>query len=221
MRLLAIGDIHGCYQALDALAQKMAFTAGDTVVTVGDYVDRGPQSRQVIDFLIGLARHSRLIPLRGNHEVMMLQARESLSGYKDWLTCGGMETLESYLAENLQGISPEHWNFIERTLPFYEGEKDFFVHANAYANHALADQPEYMLYWEKFDFQPPHMSGKRMICGHTPQRNGSPLDTGHAVCIDTWVYNTKGWLTCLDVRSGFYWQANQKGETRQAMLETA
>lgn len=221
MGLFAIGDIHGFFQPLNALAQKFAFSSNDTVVTIGDYVDRGPQSKQVIDFLIDLGKHCNLITLRGNHEVMMLQSRESLTGYKDWLACGGMETLESYLSENLQGISKEHWEFLSATLPYYETEKNFFVHANAYANHTLAEQPDYMLYWEKFDHQPPHISGKRMICGHTPQKDGVPLDIGHAVCLDTWVYSPDGWLTCLDVNTGMYWQANQEGALREAMLETA
>ena len=76
-----------------------------------------------------------------------------------------------------------------------------------------------MLYWEKLhrDYSAPHQSGKIMVCGHTAQQSGMPLDLGHAVCIDTFVYGT-GWLTCLDVHSGRLWQARQNGETRTGCL---
>jgi serine/threonine protein phosphatase 1 len=218
MRLLAIGDIHGCYHALETLAHQVGFTSDDVVITIGDYVDRGPQSREVIDFLIALGKRTKVITLRGNHEVMMLQAKEDPSAFKDWLGCGGANTLDSYHTSDLSEISEAHWEFISSTKPFFETERDFFVHANAYPDHPLPDQPDYMLYWEKFHSPPPHRSGKRMICGHTPQKNGKPLNIGHAVCIDTWVYGA-GWLTCLDVKSGIYWQANQRGQTFRDILE--
>jgi serine/threonine protein phosphatase 1 len=70
-----------------------------------------------------------------------------------------------------------------------------------------------------FDDPAPHESGKIMVCGHTSQKVGRPRNVGHAVCIDTRAYGEVGWLTCLDVASGRYWQANQKGETRAGWLE--
>ena len=84
---------------------------------------------------------------------------------------------------------------------------------------ALDEQPTYMLYWEKLTerFTAPHCSGKVMVCGHTAQKSGLPLDLGHAIGIDTFVYGS-GWLTCLDVTSGHYWQANQKGWVREGDL---
>ncbi len=77
-----------------------------------------------------------------------------------------------------------------------------------------------MLYWEKLSAgdSRPHESGKIMICGHTQQRSGKPLNLGHAICLDTWAYGD-GWLTCLDVGLGMYWRANQRGETRPGWLE--
>ena len=74
--------------------------------------------------------------------------------------------------------------------------------------------------WESFNDPPPHESGKVMVCGHTSQKSGVPRNIGHAVCIDTWACG-RGWLTCLDVGSGRYWQANQRGETRASWLEGA
>ena len=64
----------------------------------------------------------------------------------------------------------------------------------------LARQPESLLLWEVFGHPAPHVSGKVMVCGHTQQREGRPLNVGHAVCLDTWAYGL-GWLTCLDMAS--------------------
>ena len=78
----------------------------------------------------------------------------------------------------------------------------------------LADQPAYMLRWEPFgDGGPAAESGQILVCGHTPQPTGWPLDVGHAICIDTHACRD-GWLSCLDARSGRVWQANEAGETR-------
>ena len=118
----------------------------------------------------------------------------------------------------MAAIPEAHWRFLEEELrAWYETPTHFFVHANYYPDVPLAEQPDLMLYWEKFDDPPPHESGKIMVCGHTPQKSGLPRNIGHAVCIDTWVYG-KGWLTCLDVGSGKYWQANQRRETRSGRL---
>ena len=113
----------------------------------------------------------------------------------------------------------EHWLFLSRDCkPYHETADHFFVHANAYPELPLNDQPDYMLFWERFDQPSPHESGKIMICGHTPQRNGVPLNLGYAVCIDTHAHGG-GWLTCLDVTTGRYWQANEQKETRSGVLD--
>ncbi len=213
MRQFAIGDIHGCYDALVRLDRELHFQADDLVITLGDYVDRGPDSRRVIDYLMELRARCRLITLRGNHEIMMLGARNDRSELVEWLSHGGDTTLKSYGCRTFADIPESHWNFIEHTVPFHEAERDFFVHANAYPDLALTEQPDEMLYWEFFDSPAPHQSGRRMICGHSAQRSGQPLDAGHAVCIDTWAHGG-GWLTCLETATDQYWQANQKGDLR-------
>jgi serine/threonine protein phosphatase 1 len=96
------------------------------------------------------------------------------------------------------------------------------VHANAHPDKALSDQSNLTLFWEKFEGSPaatrPHISGKTLICGHTAQMSGRPKNLGHAICIDTCPY-ADGWLTCLDVDTGHYWQANQEGASREGTLE--
>jgi serine/threonine protein phosphatase 1 len=223
MRYLAVGDIHGCFRALKTLADFVPFGADDVLITLGDYVDRGPDSYAVLDWLLAWKQRGRLVALRGNHEVMMLQARQSEDDLHSWLGVGGDATLASYSplgdAGRLLDVPNSHWQFLEEDLcPWFETDTHFFVHANAYPDCSLAEQPDFMLYWESFDKPRPHESGKIMVCGHTPQKSGEPRNIGHAVCIDTWAYG-RGWLTCLDVGSGTYWQANQRGETLQDWLE--
>lgn len=219
MRTLVIGDIHGCLRALDLLLDMVQPQPDDVIITLGDYVDRGPDSKGVIDRLLDLHSRCKVISLRGNHDIMMRDSRHDLSVFEDWLDSGGKQTVQSYGSEPrwdtfAAGIPLTHWRFLkDDCLPYYEIDTHFFVHANAYPDMPLAEQPEHMLFWERLN--PEHIriheSGKIMVCGHTSQRSGRPLDFGFAVCIDTWVYGN-GWLTCLDVRTGQYWQANQKGK---------
>jgi serine/threonine protein phosphatase 1 len=223
VRYLAVGDIHGCFRALTTLAAFVPFQPEDVVITLGDYVNRGPDSCAVLDWLIAYQQRGNLVALRGNHEIMMLQAREGEEAFKRWVEYGGDATLASYLpfgdGGQLVDVPDAHWQFLEeQTRGWFETPSHFFVHANAYPDCPLDEQPDFMLYWEGFDDPPPHESGKVMVCGHTSQKSGLPRSIGHAVCIDTWACG-KGWLTCLDVGSGKYWQANQRGETRWSWLE--
>jgi serine/threonine protein phosphatase 1 len=221
-RVLAIGDIHGCSRALDVLLADVNPRGDDTIVTLGDYVDRGPDSKGVLDRLLDLHGTGRLVPLRGNHEQMLLSARRLGDDRYLWLDCGGRATLDSYghngRPGTLDDIPERHWAFLEACINWHECPTHFFVHAGAYPDMPLDEQPEYMLFWESFEDRGAHESGKVMVCGHTPQKGGVPLNLGHSVCLDTWAYGD-GWLTCLDVTSGQLWQANQKGERRSAHLD--
>jgi serine/threonine protein phosphatase 1 len=225
MRLLAIGDIHGCLTAFNALLDLVSPQPDDRIVTLGDYVDRGPDSCGVLERLIDLHAGGRLIALRGNHDAMMLDIRRA--GIDPlWLSYGGNITLRSYgiaeddidLRQVLAKIPKRHWRFLEELLPYYETEEHIFVHANLYPNLPLEEQPDYMLYWERLDEPVAHFSGKTVICGHTRQKSGVPLDLDTSICIDTNVYDG-GWLTCLDLLSGRIWQANEQGETRTRWLD--
>jgi serine/threonine protein phosphatase 1 len=220
--LLAIGDIHGCFAALETLAAAVPFADDDLLVTLGDYVDRGPDSRAVVDWLIERDRLGRLIALRGNHELLMLRSRESEEMEAAWRMFGGDATLASYASANRSGslndVPQQHWDFFEHTCrDYYETETHLFVHATADPLLPLDQQSEQSLFWDKFNNPPAHRSGKIMICGHTAQKSGLPNDVGHAVCIDTWIYGD-GWLTCLDPASGVYWQANQECRSRRGRL---
>ena len=226
MRVLAIGDIHGCLGPLDALLDWVAPGPDDLVVTLGDYVDRGPDTRGVLDRLVGLKRAGRrVVCLRGNHELMMLAAREGRGDLRMWLSVGGVQALASYTpgnelrADALAAVPPEHWAFLEYGLvPYFETDTHLFVHAGLYPDHELHEQSESILYWEFLPEAMRHQSGKTVICGHTSQKGGDPKVIPGAVCIDTYCHGG-GWLTCLDAATGRYWQANFRGERREGAVD--
>jgi serine/threonine protein phosphatase 1 len=229
-RVLAIGDIHGCLNSFKTLLELVAPTALDTVVTLGDYVDRGPDSAGVLTLLGRMADHpgrfGRLVCIRGNHEQMMLEARDGPGELEVFRNVGGDATLASYSPVGdegrLEDVPAEHWALLEHyCVDWFETATHFFVHAGAYADLPLYEQPTHILRWEVFNDPPPHESGKVMVCGHTPQRSGEPRNIGHAVCIDTRAFRPDkgGWLTCLDTTTGRVWQANEFGQTRTAWLD--
>jgi serine/threonine protein phosphatase 1 len=226
MRTLAVGDIHGCSTLLDDLLAAVRPTADDLLVFLGDYVDRGPDGRGVIDRLLALRRTHRVVCLRGNHELMMLRARHDRSEARMWLSVGGTQTLGSYgrspgRTGTLADVPAEHWEFMERTcVDYYETDTHVFAHAGVDPSLPLGEQDEMWLFWEFLDrTRPParHVSGKTVVCGHSSQRSGEILDLGTTVCIDTFAYGG-GWLTCLEPMTGLYWQVNLMGKVRTGVV---
>jgi serine/threonine protein phosphatase 1 len=215
-RTIAIGDIHGCSAALDALLDAIRPRPEDTIVTLGDYINRGPNSRGVLDRLIRLSNQCCLVPLLGNHDQKLLEARSGLHP-TTWLGMGGIATLDSYgPGRDLDLIPDEHFKFLDGCLDYHETDGHIFVHANYYDQLPMDEQPALMLRWESLrDTTPgPHVSGKIVIVGHTSQKSGEILDLGHLVCIDTYCHGG-GWLTALDVKTGEVWQADRDGELRR------
>jgi len=215
-RTLAIGDIHGCLAALETLLAAIRPRPDDTIITLGDYVDRGPDCRGTIARLLDLGRQCRLIPLLGNHDDMLLKVYDGHADlYVDWLLFGGDATLKSYDTEQPEDIPSAHIEFLRGCRLFHESERRFYVHGNYRADLPLSDQPPEILLWDSVKMRPPgpHSSGKTAIVGHASQKSGAILDLGYLKCIDTWCYGD-GWLTALDVESGQVWQANKSGKMR-------
>lgn len=224
-RLLAIGDIHGCYRAFDVLLSLIEFSTDDTLVLLGDYVDRGPRSRQVIDRIISLCASHTVFPLRGNHELMMIAARENFYQARRWMISGGAATLDSYNGSGgsvaqLSDVPAEHWKFLtHRLLPYYESENHIFVHGSVDPQTPMNKQSERTLCWSTYHQSfPGHISGKIVICGHELQESGLPATNGKSICIDTGAWDS-GWLTCIEANSCQIWQANQRGKARSFMLQ--
>jgi serine/threonine protein phosphatase 1 len=219
-RTLVIGDIHGCLANFDALLQSIAPTPDDRVILLGDYVDRGPESAGVVKRILNLSQTQHVTTLKGNHEEMMLAARDSHDKFSDWLQNGGDDTLRSYagVRGTLRDVPADHWHFLEQQLVNYlETDSHIFVHANAYPDMSMDEQPDYMLRWERCDRIVRHDSGKVIVCGHTPQKSGRPLNKGYAICLDTNACGG-GPLTCLDTLSGQLWQAEATGRVRRAHI---
>jgi serine/threonine protein phosphatase 1 len=221
-RILAIGDIHGCARALDALLAAVEPTADDLIITLGDYVDRGLDSAGVLDRLIRLSATHSVIPLRGNHEEMMMDARRGAEYLELWKRCGGDTALISYApdddAPGLDRVPAAHWDFLDRKCrDICELEDHFFVHGGVDESLPLSKQSPSVMRWQKFPPQRPHVSGKIMVCGHTPQRSGVPAVVPRAICLDT-AAGHGGWLTCLEITTQRIWQANERGDVRESAL---
>jgi serine/threonine protein phosphatase 1 len=215
-RTIAIGDIHGCSAALHALLEAIRPRPEDCIVTLGDYINRGPDSRGVIERLIELTRRCRLIPILGNHDQMLLDARSGLHPMT-WIGMGGIATLDSYGPGRDIGLIPEpHFQFLEGCWDFYETDTHIFVHANYFPNIPMDEQPVMMLRWESLREMTPgrHDSGKTVIVGHTTQKIGEILDLGYLKCIDTYCYGG-GWLTALEVNTGEVWQSDREANMRR------
>ena len=222
-RQLVMGDLHGCYDALRTLCDAVGLTPAETLITLGDYVNKGPDSRRVIDWLLELDGWLTLVPLWGNHDLLTQNARHDQAAYHRWQRAGGEATLRSYAGSTgrvgtLADVPASHWQFLDnRLLPFFATDTHFFVHAGVDPALPLEDQPPAMLYECTFSDPKPHCSGKIMVCGHTAQKSGVPLVTGHAICLETWC-SGRGWLSCLDLGSGLVHQANQGRATRVVRL---
>lgn len=222
-RVIAIGDIHGYCDALRRLLESVRPCRGDIVITLGDYIDRGPDSRGVIDLLIQLQEEVTLVPILGNHDEMLLEILDGRGeAFEDWLGYGGAATLASYGCATPEGIPASHVAFLRNTRPYYETEAHFFVHANYEATRPLAEQDGAVLRWRSLreSLPGPHISGKTAIVGHTAQKDFEVFDLGYLVCIDTCCYGG-GWLTALEVNSGRIWQVSASGQKRESWLQRA
>jgi serine/threonine protein phosphatase 1 len=222
-RTIALGDIHGCSMALAALVAAINPTPLDTLVFLGDYIDRGPDSKGVLDHVIALQQRCIVVPLMGNHEEMLLAALEGYSELRFWQQFGGTAALRSYGYRGGMPIHPggvrelipaEHLEFIRKCRNYFETVQHFFVHAYYEPDRPLHEQSWSGLRWVSLPAIPkPHDSGKVAVVGHTAQNSGEILDLGYLKCIDTFCHGG-GWLTALEVNTGMVWQANEKGERR-------
>lgn len=216
-RLIAIGDIHGCIHALDAVLDEIQPNQHDQLVVLGDVIDQGWESSLVVERLIGLDDECTLVRLKGNHEEMFLSAYASEGLRRYWELAGGVATLNSYrFGADLLDIPELHRQFLGEALDYHETEQHIFVHANYQFDLPMDEQTPDMMHWALMEpeMARPHQSGKTVVVGHTEQANGEVLDLGFAKCIDTACWRC-GWLTAMEVNSGQIWQASRFGQLRQ------
>jgi serine/threonine protein phosphatase 1 len=196
----AIGDIHGCRKHLELLLAKIeAHAAGrpHQIITCGDYVDRGPDSKGVLDLLIS---RPDIIQIMGNHEEMLLEARDG--GWGDrahWMKHGGAQTCASFGVESALGIPAKYIDYLRNGLKLYhEDEHRVFVHAGISPSRPnMETQPRFVMLWVRDEFlMLQDKFFKYVVHGHTPRVDGMPDILHNRANIDTMCFST-GHLTCV------------------------
>lgn len=221
-RIIAIGDIHGCDHALSTLLNEIQPRPDDSFIVLGDVIDRGPNSNNVIARLLELADDHRVVFIQGDHEELLLSSLSDSTELPRWLRNGGAATLRSYgwvsggPRRSLHHWIPDrHLAFVQQSVRYHEMEKFIFLHAGYEPDLPMDCQKDLALRWRISDQRSqPHCSEKTVIMGHNAQKSGSILDLGFLVCIDTNCVRG-GWLTALDVVSGTIWQTTQTGDVRR------
>ena len=216
-RVYAVGDIHGRADLLSKLFRRMDDdlksrpTVDAVQVFLGDYIDRGPNSQQVIDLLIARQRGNKVVLLKGNHEDYALQFLSDPTVLSEWKNMGGLNTVLSYgvtptrrddpqsqheVATALGHSMPDsHRRFLQGLALSFTCGDFFFAHAGVRPGIALQEQSQHDLLWIREDFLLHEEDfGKVVVHGHTPSRE--PDIRPNRINIDTGAYAT-GRLTCL------------------------
>ena len=204
-KIFAIGDIHGCLEKLKELMDKLVIdNEKDTLVFIGDYIDRGKSGKEVVDYVLHLkSKYKNVICLLGNHEQLFMQYLDGLDEGL-YLGNGGISNLSSYeifLSDNIKErkkkVPAEHLKFFESLLPYYETNDYIFVHAGIRPGLPLAEQTLDDLLWIRNEFiENGKDFDKLVIFGHTPLI--IPLIEKNKIGIDTGVvYGGK--LTCVEL----------------------
>ena len=209
-KIFAIGDIHGSIDRLQDLMQKIPIDfANDTLLFIGDYIDRGPGSVEVVEYLMDLKKRvPEIILLKGNHEDMLEKYLDGTDRFT-YLLNGGQSTLDSYLSKTQQSdsfpIPAEHIDFFKSLRLYYETEAYIFVHAGLRPKIPLASQKSEDLLWirDKFIYSK-YNFGKPVVFGHTPLEK--PLVEPNKIGIDTGaVYGNA--LTCVQLPDVLFFAA--------------
>ena len=203
--LYAVGDIHGQIHMLEALVERVPFQEEDEIVFLGDYIDRGRDSKAVVDLLIRFKReYPKAVFLRGNHEDMLLDYLSGGGSYHPgvYLMNGGDATLENYRDEGGDVlVPPEHLEFFNALEWIHTSRGFIFVHAGLRPGVPIDRQDPMDLVWIREEFlHAGYDFGKPVIFGHTPGweiKNELPLYLG----IDTRAV-TGGFLTCVQLAKG-------------------
>lgn len=213
-RVFIVGDIHGCLRMLQRLMKKITWEPRrDQLIFLGDYIDRGEDSKGVVDYLLDLRRNSPNVRfIMGNHEVMLL---DYLAGRNQdlYLANAGYTTLKSYMRARPVREGPlipsEHMDFYHSLKTYIEIEDYYVVHAGFRPGVGLEDQTLEDMVWIREPFiYSGYDFGKRVIFGHTPfqrplvMENKFGLDTGA-------VYGNR--LTCLELPQVMFHSVGAEG----------
>jgi len=224
-RVIAIGDIHGELDQLNRLLNTVGPADNDRFVFLGDYIDRGKNSKGVIDRLISFHEEfPDTVFIRGNHDQMLLDAliedgavtglrlRDQSSTYRAsasesdveiFLFNGGEQTLRSYRIAHISDFPKKHIDFFESTRTWWRFKEFIFVHAGVERGIPLEMQDPFVLMWERMS--PPGQDGSIHVVGHHPTTDGEPYFEPGRYNLDTGaVYGRT--LTACDVLTKKVWQ---------------
>ena len=228
IRLYVVGDLHGCPDLLEQMGKLIEYDVAGRgpaertiLIFLGDYLDRGPNSRELLDMLItGPSSDFETVCLKGNHEAMLFRFLEDSTYGLTWRDYGGMETMESYgVAQQTLAKDPmayadaaqllatslpaDHLDFLKSLTPSFSMGDYFFVHAGIQPGTKLEEQREEEMLWIRGPFLMSNKNfGKIIVHGHTPveqpeiRRNRIGIDTG--ACLT-------GVLTCLCLEGADRW----------------
>lgn len=171
-RIFAIGDIHGCNKTFQKLLlDKIRIQKSDKIYCIGDYIDRGNDSKGVIDFILKLRKKGYQIhTLRGNHEQLMIDSIQSEEKFKHWIKNGGDETLKSFGITSYNEMKPVYRNFFNRTKFFIKSGKFIFVHAGLnFQNQTPFEDKQAMLWVRDFPIDKQKLGNRIIVHGHTPK----------------------------------------------------
>lgn len=200
MNKYVVTDLHGCLKTFKALLSRLSFSRDDKLFVLGDLIDRGPDSKGVIDFIWQLeAEQYQVQCIRGNHDQLMLDATQSVKWNNMWLANGGYSALVSFNALSMFDIPDQYFAFI-RDMPYYLEEDEYLlVHAgfNFKAERPFEDTNAMMWirrWYEQMDYD--LLQGRKIVHGHTPisrresMRMMDKLDRKQVLNLDTGcVYN--------------------------------
>ena len=171
-RKFFIGDIHGCSKTFRKLiTRKIDIRKSDEIICVGDYIDRGADSKGVVDFILELREQNyHIYTLRGNHEQMLLDSFTGKTALSQWIMNGGGTTLKSFNVYVIHQLDPVYREFFDRTEFFIQGEDFIGVHAglNFDTDTPFSDK-ESMLWIRDFMIDRSFLNGRILIHGHTPR----------------------------------------------------
>lgn len=228
-RVYIVGDIHGCFHELEVLVSGLPLTSADRLIFLGDYIDRGPASKEVIEFLLGVkaAGPCQVTFLKGNHEDMFLDFMGKDGRFGEaFLNNGGSATLRSYrIPQGDNGhavagrIPPEHMAFFTGLEMFAVVDNVLCVHAGVNPVVSLSEQSPEELLWIRQEFlNNPHLLPYTVVFGHTPHR-AVRFELPYKVGIDTGlVYGGK--LSCLEISEKLLYQVS-KGSPRAQVTNVA
>jgi serine/threonine protein phosphatase 1 len=169
-RIIAIGDIHGCFRTLEKLVSKLDLSKSDKLILLGDYIDRGPRIKEVIDYILNLNSEGfDVVALMGNHESMLLESKRNVQAHSMWMFNGGEFTLKSFGVKSALFIEKKYVDFFSELKYFFSFENYLFVHAgfNESQLDVFADKTA-MLWARKECYTSNYFAGKTIIHGHSP-----------------------------------------------------